>query len=100
MLSSCENIGTIGGTTLSGATLSGTLGVDTLIGTLRGASLGNTSVWVFYGHMFLNNIANLLMACNWLSPIMKGFLGPAFSILVPVPWLNWWLALLLIILEC
>ena len=31
--------------------------------------------------MFLKSVANLFMACYWLSLIMKGFLGPEFSII-------------------
>ena len=85
MLSSCNIIGDLGVITLGGTTSVGTLGVDTVIGTLRsaivGTSLGITFVWGLYGCMLLNNVDNLSMACNFLSPIFKGCFGPVLFII-------------------
>ena len=79
---SSEIIWTLGIITLVSDTVAGTLGGDTALGTLGvaiiGTSLGNNFVWVFPGCMVLNHVANLSMACNWLSPILKGCLGPVF----------------------
>ena len=73
MVSSCDIIGTLGVITLSGGTVIGILG-----GGIVGTSLGNTLVWVFSGCMVLNLFSNILMACNFLSPIVKGVCGTVF----------------------
>ena len=54
---------------------------DTLIVAIVGNSLGNTLVWVLSSCMVLNSSSNILMACNWISPIVKGVCGPVFLII-------------------
>ena len=82
--SSCVVIGDLSVTTLVGLTVSGILGGSTLnvtlVGEIVGTYLGNTLVYVFPGCTVLNIRANLLMACNWHSPIVKGVCGPGFLI--------------------
>ena len=84
MGSSCKIIFDLGFVTLSGITANGTLGGGTLTGTLGGAivgtSLGTTVLWVFSGCVVLNIFADLSMACDCLSPIVKGVCGPVFLI--------------------
>ena len=84
MGSSCVIIGGLGVITLGGVTVNVTLGGVTGIGTrvvaIVGTYLGNTVFWVLSGCMVLKICANLLMACNWLSPIVKGVCGPRFLI--------------------
>ena len=85
MDSSCVIIGTIDVITIGGVTVAGTLGGGTVTGTLVGSifvtSLCNIVVYVFSVCMVLNIFANLWMACNWLSLIMKGVCGPEFLIM-------------------
>ena len=77
-------IGALGVTTLSGVTVAGTLSggtvtvtlVDAIVGTYR----GNNVVWVLSGCMVLNSCANLSMACNWISLIVKGVCVPGLLI--------------------
>ena len=75
-------IGALGVITLGRVTVAGILGGGTVTGTLVGAFfatyLGNTVFCVFSSCMVINICANLLMACNWLSLIVKGFLVPDF----------------------
>ena len=52
--------------------------IGTLGGTIVGTYLGTTLVWVLSGCMVLNKISNLLMACNWISLIVKGVCGPEY----------------------
>ena len=82
--SSCAIIGDLGVITLGGVTVAGTVVGATVTGTRVGAivgtSLGNTTVWVFSGCMVLKICDNLSMACNWLSPIVKGVCGQEFFI--------------------
>ena len=84
MDSSCVIIGTIDVITIGGVTVAGTLGGGTVTGTLVGSifvtSLCNIVVYVFSVCMVLNIFANLWMACNWLSLIMKGVCGPEIFI--------------------
>ena len=78
----CEIIKSLGFIILGGVTVAGTIGggtvIDTLISVIVGTSLGTTLVWVFYSSIVLNNFVNILMACNWISMIMKGVYGPGF----------------------
>ena len=82
MFSSCKIIGTLCLLTVGGATILGTLGVATVIGILGGAIfgtyLGFNFVWGLSGCMLLNNVANILMVCNCLSPILKDLFCPGF----------------------
>ena len=75
----CVIIGSLGVITLGGVTVNGALGSGTMtgihVGAIVGTSLGNTVVWVLFGFMVLKVCANLLMACNWLSPIVKWVCG-------------------------
>ena len=94
---SCDINFSLGVIAFDGVTVAGTLGGGTVTGTLGGTIvgtfLGNTVHWVFYGCMVLNIFSNLLMACNWLSPIVKGVCGPGCFVCVSVPWKPWWLTL-------
>ena len=88
MLSSCDITGTLGSISLGGATVIGTLDDGTVIGTLGGVTvvtpLGLTYVLglsVCCVFMLLNIFANLLIACNCLSLIVKGVLGPGLFII-------------------
>ena len=85
MVSSCVIIGSLGVIILGGVTITGTLSGGTVSGNLTdeivGTSLGNNLVWVFSGCMMLNICANLSMAYNWLSLIVKGVCGPGFLII-------------------
>ena len=81
---SCEIICVLGVINLGGITSAGTISCGTVTGTLVGAMVGTlpgtTGVWVFSGCMVLNMFAYLFMACNDLSPIVKGVCGPGFLI--------------------
>ena len=85
MESSCEIIVYLCLITLGGVTVSGTLGGGTVIATLVGAIFGD-SLGTTFGLSFLRlhgvkYFFNLLMTCNWLSPIVKGVCGPVFLIM-------------------
>ena len=77
-------IGVLGVIILGGVTSAGTLSGGTVTGTLVGAMigtiLGTTVVCFVSGCMVLNSFSNLLMVCNWLSPIVKWVCGTGFLI--------------------
>ena len=88
MFYSCESTGSLVPINLGGATVLCTLGDVTIIRNLGGATVGNSlgtnfefGLFVCCGCMVLKSVANLSMACNWLSPIVKGFLDPGFFII-------------------
>ena len=88
IFSSCEITGTLGFTTLSGATVIVTLSDGTVTDILGGAAIGNslgtTFVLVLFSFsccMLLNSVAHLYMSCNWISLILKGVLGPGLFII-------------------
>ena len=53
----------------------------TLVGAMVGTLLGTNLVWVVSGCMVLNSCANLSMACNWISLIVKGVCVPGLLIM-------------------
>ena len=71
MVSSCVIIGVLVVIAPGGGTMTGTL-VGSMVETL----LGNTLFWVVSGCMVLNSCANLSIACNWISLIVKGVCVP------------------------
>ena len=84
MGSSYVIIGVRGVITLGGITSNGNLGgvtvTGTLVGVMVGTSLGTTVFWTVSGCMVLNSFSNISMACNWLSPIVKGVCATGFLI--------------------
>ena len=88
IFSSFNITGTLGSINLGGATVIGTLGNGTIIGNFGGATVRTSPgltfllvLFVYCGCMLLNSVINLLMACIWLSPIVKGILGPGILII-------------------
>ena len=85
MGSSCVIISVLGITPLIGLTSYVRLGGGTVTGNLVGAMVGTllrtTVLWVFSGCMVLNSCANLSMACNWISTIVKWICGTGLLIM-------------------
>ena len=88
MFFSCDITVTLGLINLGGATVIGTLCYFNVIVTLRGTTIGTSlglnfvlGLFVCYGCILLNRVANLSMACNWLYLVAKGVLGPEFLII-------------------